>query len=151
MQEQVIGQHGDASRRAIALHRELVLPVASLLIVAAAVLLALMLINAHWLDAKAKEESVGAMEAGLDERAGQLDRVVKDYAWWDEAVQKVQVEQDRDWAQARLGTYLFGTHEYDWAFVVAPGGATFHAAYQGDTIDPRPLFARPEGVAHAGG
>ncbi|MGE3739875.1 MAG: CHASE4 domain-containing protein, partial [Geminicoccaceae bacterium] len=134
MHEQVIGQHGDTSRRAIALHRELVLPVASLLAVAAAVFLALMLINAHRLDAKSKEASIGAMQAGLDERAGQLDRVVKDYAWWNEAVEEVQIKGDRAWAEARLGAYLYGTHEYDWAFVVAPDGSTFHAAYQGETV-----------------
>ncbi len=134
MHEQVIGQHGGALRRAIAVHRQLILPVASLLAVATAVLVALMLINAQWLDSKAKEASIGAMRAGIDERASQLDRVVKDYAWWNEAVDAIQVRNDREWAEARLGAYLYGTHEYDWAFVVAPDGSTFHAAYQGDTV-----------------
>lgn len=134
MHEQVIGQHGDASRRAIALHRELILPVASLLMVAAAVLFGLMLINAYRLDFKAKDASIRAMEAGIDERADQLDRVVKDYAWWNEAFEEVGQRQNRDWAEARLGAYLYGTHEYDWAFVVGPDGSTFHAAFQGEAV-----------------
>ena len=132
MHEQVIGPHGGASRRAIAVHRQLILPVASLLAVAAAVLLALMLINAQVLDDKAKVQSLGAMQAGIDERADQLDRVVKDYAWWNEAVEEIQNNRSRDWAEARLGAYLYGTHEYDWAFVVAPDGSTFHAADRGE-------------------
>ena len=74
------------------------------------------------------------MREGLDERAGQLDRVVKDYAWWNEAVEAIQLRQDRAWAEARLGSYLYGTHEYDWAFVIAPDGSTFIAALEGETV-----------------
>ena len=74
------------------------------------------------------------MREGLSERAGQLDRVVKDYAWWNEAVEAIQLRQDRAWAEARLGSYLYGTHEYDWAFVIAPDGSTFHAALEGETV-----------------
>ena len=75
------------------------------------------------------------MREGLDERAGQLDRVVKDYAWWNEAVEAIQLRQDRAWAEARLGSYLYGTHEYDWAFVIAPDGSTFFAALEGETVE----------------
>ena len=31
-----------------------------------------------------------------------------------------------------LGPYLYGTHAYDWAFVVAPDNSTFFAAFQGE-------------------
>ncbi len=74
------------------------------------------------------------MQEGIDERADQLDRVVKDYAWWNEAVEAIQLRRDRDWAEARLGAYLYGTHAYDWAFVVAPDGSTFHAAFRGEVV-----------------
>ena len=83
---------------------------------------------------RAAKASIDAMREGLNERAGQLDRVVKDYAWWNEAVEAIQLRQDRAWAEARLGSYLYGTHEYDWAFVIAPDGATFHAALEGETV-----------------
>ena len=55
--------------------------------------------------------------------------------------QQVQVAHDRDWAAARLGSYLYGTHAYDWAFVVAPDDATFFAAFRGE--------AKPLGMAEA--
>ena len=74
------------------------------------------------------------MREGLNERAGQLDRVVKDYAWWNEAVEAIQRARIATWAEARLGSYLYGTHEYDWAFVIAPDGSTFHAALEGETV-----------------
>ena len=134
MLEQVTAQNGDASRRAIAVHRQLILPVASLLAVAAAVLLGLMLINGQRLDDQDKQGSIATMQEGIDERADQLDRVVKDYAWWNEAVEAIQLRRDRDWAEARLGAYLYGTHAYDWAFVVAPDGSTFHAAFRGEVV-----------------
>ncbi len=134
MLEKVSATSGVASRRAIAIHRQLILPVAMLLVIAAGVLAALMHFNAGVLDSRAQKASIDAMREGLDERARQLDRVVKDYAWWNEAVEAIQLRQDRAWAEARLGSYLYGTHEYDWAFVIAPDGSTFHAALEGETV-----------------
>jgi diguanylate cyclase (GGDEF)-like protein/PAS domain S-box-containing protein len=128
----VVAKTGDASRRAMAIHRQQILPIAWLLVLAAASLAGLMLFAAVTLDARTREESIEAVRAGLNERADQLDRVVKDYAWWNEAVQAIQVAHDRDWAIARLGPYLYGTHAYDWAFVVAPDDSTFFAAFQGE-------------------
>ena len=134
MLEKVTATNGAASRRAIAIHRQLILPVAVLVVIAAGVLAALMQFNAGVLDSRAQKASIDAMREGLSERAGQLDRVVKDYAWWNEAVEAIQLRQDRAWAEARLGSYLYGTHEYDWAFVIAPDGSTFHAALEGETV-----------------
>ena len=134
MLEKVTATNGVASRRAIAIHRQLILPVAMLLVIAAGVLAALMHFNAGVLDSRAQKASIDAMREGLDERARQLDRVVKDYAWWNEAVDAIQLRQDRAWAEARLGSYLYGTHEYDWAFVIAPDGSTFHAALEGEAV-----------------
>ena len=123
---------GDASRRAVAIHRQQILPIAWLLVLAAASLTGLMLFAAITLDGRTREESIDAVRAGLNERADQLDRVVKDYAWWNEAVQAIQVDHDLDWAAARLGPYLYGTHAYDWAFVIAPDDSTFFAGFQGE-------------------
>ena len=134
MLEKVTASNGVASRRAIAIHRQLILPVAVLVAIAAGVLAALMQFNAGVLDNRAQKASIDAMREGLNEHAGQLDRVVKDYAWWNEAVEAIQLRQDRAWAEARLGSYLYGTHEYDWAFVIAPDGSTFHAALEGKTV-----------------
>ena len=134
MVDKVTVPSGSASRRAIAIHRQLILPVAVLLLIAAGVLAALMHFNAGALDSREQQASVDAMREGLDERARQLDRVVKDYAWWNEAVEAIQLRRDRAWAEARLGSYLYGTHEYDWAFVIAPDDTTFHAALEGETM-----------------
>jgi diguanylate cyclase (GGDEF)-like protein/PAS domain S-box-containing protein len=130
----VIGRNGDASRRAVALHRQVILPVAVLLLLAAAALAGLMLFNARAQDEIARDASILAMHEGIGERAKQLDRVVKDYAWWNEAVEAIQLRQDHAWAEARLGYYLHGTHKYDWAFVVAPDDSTFFAALEGEPV-----------------
>ena len=123
---------GDAGRRAMAIHRQQILPIAWLLVLAAACLAGLMLFTAIMLDARTRVESIDAMRAGLNERKDQLDRVVKDYAWWNEAVEAIQIAHDRDWAAARLGPYLYGTHAYDWAFVIAPDNSMFFAGYKGE-------------------
>ena len=103
MLEKVTATNGAASRRAIAIHRQLILPVAVLVVIAAGVLAALMQFNAGVLDSRAQKASIDAMREGLSERAGQLDRVVKDYAWWNEAVEAIQLRQDRAWAEAAPG------------------------------------------------
>ena len=134
MMEQSAAPHVDNARRAIAVDRAVFFVLAGALVFGVGVLAALMLFNARALDSRTQEASIDVMREGLSERAGQLDRVVKDYAWWNEAVEAIQLRQDRAWAEARLGSYLYGTHEYDWAFVIAPDGSTFHAAKEGETV-----------------
>ena len=132
MQDKVSAANSTASRRAIAIHRQLLLPVAVLLLISAGVLAALMQFNAGKLDRAAAEDAAKVIEEALDVRARQLDRVVKDYAWWNEAVTSIQIERDLAWAEDRLGAVLFGTHAYDLAFVVAPDDTTFYASRNGE-------------------
>ena len=132
MQDKVSAANSTASRRAIAIHRQLLLPVAVLLLISAGVLAALMQFNAGKLDRAAAEDAAKVIEEALDVRARQLDRVVKDYAWWNEAVISIQIERDLAWAEDRLGAVLFGTHAYDLAFVVAPDDTTFYASRNGE-------------------
>ena len=134
MQDKVSAANSTASRRAIAIHRQLLLPVAVLLLISAGVLAALMQFNAGKLDRAAADDAAQVLEEALDVRARQLDRVVKDYAWWNEAVTSIQVERNRAWAEDRLGAVLFGTHAYDLAFVVAPDDTTFYASRNGEPI-----------------
>ena len=125
---------GDAYRRAVAIHRQLILPIAVLLGLAAVALAGLIVFNARNQDLIARTASIEAIEEGLNERAGQLNRVVKDYAWWTEAFEAIQLRADREWATQRLGPYLYGTHEYEWAFVIAPDDTTFFAALLGEPV-----------------
>jgi sensor domain CHASE-containing protein len=117
-----------------------------------------MLINAHRLDVRATEASIFTMREALDEREDQLDRVVRDHAWSNEAVEAIEVRQDRAWGEARLGSYLHETYPYDWTFVIAPDGSTFFGAHEGDPVADditkalgtdqwRPLVERSRGVA----
>ena len=131
MQDKVIVANGMASRRAIAIHRQLILPVAVLLLISAGVLAALMQFNAGKLDREAEHHSRNVVEEALDVRARQLDRVVKDYAWWNEAVLSIELQRDLSWAEDRLGAVLYSTHAYDLAFVVAPDDTTFYASHNG--------------------
>ncbi len=135
MQDKVIAANGMASRRAIAIHRQLILPVAVLLLISAGVLAALMQFNAGKLDREAEHHSRNVVEEALDVRARQLDRVVKDYAWWNEAVLSIELQRDLSWAEDRLGAVLYSTHAYDLAFVVAPDDTTFYASHNGVRTD----------------
>ena len=69
-----------ASRRAVALHRQVIMPVAALLVLTVVVLAVLMGINAAAEDDKARRASLETMQASIDIRVQQLDNVVRDYA-----------------------------------------------------------------------
>ena len=125
----------NAQQEAINIHRKVILPLALLLCIAALMLAVLMLVNASILDRRSAKASILAIKEGLNTRLTQLDRVVKDYAWWNEAYAAIQVAQDRHWAEIRLGKYLYSTHQYDWAFVVAADDSTFYAALQGEAVE----------------
>ena len=124
-----------ASRRAVALHRQVILPVAALLVLTVVVLGVLMAVNAAGQDGKARRASLETMQAGIDIRVEQLDKVVRDYALWNEAVEQVQLRRNREWAALRLGASLSETHGYEWAFVVAPDGSTFFASEKGEATE----------------
>ena len=123
-----------ASQRAMALHRQVIMPVAALLVLTVVVLGVLMVVNAATEDDKARRASLETMQASIDVRVRQLDNVVADYALWNEAVQEVQLNRNREWANRRLGHYLNESHGYEWAFVVDPEYGTFMAAEQGEPI-----------------
>ena len=81
MMDELTAHHSDGVHRAIAVQRRWLAALAVALVLSVGVFVAMMLINAHRLDERAKEASVGTMHEGIDERADQLDRVVKDHAW----------------------------------------------------------------------
>ena len=162
MMEQLAAHDVDSARRASAVSRIVFLTLGGALLLGVGLVAALMVFNAQVLDSRAQHASVDAMREGLDERARQLDRVVETYAWWNEAVEAIQSRQDRGWAAVNLGSDLYHTYPYDWAFVIAPDGSTFHAALEGNPVADdistalgndlwRPLVEQSRGVVVDGG
>lgn len=158
MLEQLAAEHQAVVRRALAVQLGWFVAFIGALVLAVGLVAVLMLINAHRLDVRAKQASIATMQEALDEREDQLDRVVKDHAWSNEAVEAVQLHRDHSWAEARLGPYLHDAYRYDWAFIIAPNGSTFYAAHEGDPVADditkalgndqwRPLVERSRGVA----
>ena len=67
-----------------------------------------------------------------------LTRLVRDYAWWDQTVEKILVELDPSWAADNIGAYLsenFGTSA---TLVVNPNNETIYASVDNDR---RPDFS----------
>ncbi len=162
MMEQLAAHDVDSARRASAVPRIVFLTLGGALLLGVGLIAALMVFNAQVLDSRAQHASVDAMREGLDERARQLDRVVGTNAWRNEAVEAIQSRQDRAWAAVNLGSDIYHTYSYDWAFVIAPDGSTFHAALEGNPVADdistalgndlwRPLVEQSRGVVVDGG
>jgi sensor domain CHASE-containing protein len=134
MMEQLAAEHDAVVRRAITVQLRWFAALIGVPVLAVVVAAVLMLMNARTLDRAAERHAVNVVAEALDVRARQLDRVVKDYAWSNETVEAIQQRHDREWADASFGSDLYGTHAYDFAFVVAPDGSTFYAAHEGETV-----------------
>ncbi|WGF90600.1 bifunctional diguanylate cyclase/phosphodiesterase [Marinivivus vitaminiproducens] len=74
--------------------------------------------SARTQDTLARELSEGAVDDTLQSRAAQLGRVVKDYAWWNDAVRYLDLDLDADWADVNIGGYVHETHGYQLSLVV---------------------------------
>lgn len=122
----------DASQRELRFARRVVLPVASAVVVMTLAVVALIL----WTGAQQDRMAIAAgrkLAAGaLAARAADIARQANDYAYWDEAFEKLHERFDGDWADANLGAWLNDSFGIDLSFVVTPDGRTRYAMVDGE-------------------
>lgn len=132
--EHLAAEHDAVVRRAIGVQLRWLAALIGVPLLAVAAAAALGFGQAQELDRVAEHNAVLMVAEALEARARQLDRDVTDHARSNEAVEAIRLRQDRAWADAHFGSDLYDTHEYDFAFVVAPDGSTFYAAHKGEPV-----------------
>jgi len=83
-------------------------------------------------DRQSRDASVAAIAEYLKNRSRMINRITKDYAWWNDAVRYLQLEFNAEWADRNLGGYLHSTFGLEIALVMDPKGRTIYAAIDGE-------------------
>jgi diguanylate cyclase (GGDEF)-like protein/PAS domain S-box-containing protein len=65
----------------------------------------------------------------------QVSITVKDYSYWDEAVQHLALTLDPDWADNNVGRYIHDTFGYEYSFVIDRGDRTVYGQIDGARVD----------------
>ena len=85
-----------------------------------------------WLTVQSdRQEAVRETELAKLVISNRLDFMVRnqsDYATWDDAVAKLVLTMDRDWANDNIGPYLFHTQGYEHSFVIDAHDRTIYAS-----------------------
>jgi diguanylate cyclase (GGDEF)-like protein/PAS domain S-box-containing protein len=86
-------------------------------------------------DKDSRDGSIAAMSEYLGGRVRTVGRIAKDYAWWNDAVQHLQLKLNEDWANRNIAGYLYDTFGLDASLVVDGRGRTVYASLDGERAD----------------
>lgn len=95
------------------LRRRLLIPVFLIVFVSAAVIGGLVYGASRAEDRAALAASQHLVAAIVSARHQSLKRQVKDYSWWDTAIEKLLIKFDPEWAHETIGTYLDDNFDID--------------------------------------
>ena len=110
---------------------QVALPIASLMIAAAALVFGVLWWTADERDRHAIAASGQVVLGVIASRGEFLADQAMDYVVWDDAFEHLHVAPDPDWADRNIGSWLFGSAGIDVALVVAPGGRVTYASRDG--------------------
>ncbi len=109
--------------------------------IAALVLAALgLLAGALWLasasqDALARQHERQLIEHAIATVRRQTSLTVKDYAYWDDAVQHLVLGLDPEWADGNVGAYIHDTFGFEYSFVLDGDDRTIYGQVDGARSD----------------
>src|ERR671911_10326 len=84
-----------------------IVPIAALVALAMGVVVAFIWFSAATQDRIAFEKSVEAVQTAIQRRHGAIGAHVTDYAWWNDAVEHLDLALDEAWADVNVGAYQY--------------------------------------------
>jgi sensor domain CHASE-containing protein len=110
------------------------LSVVALLCLGSLVIGSLILVAAQSQDRLIAERAADLARAVLSERQVELGRIVRDYAWWDDAYINLTETPDATWAEANIGPYLNDAFDVSIATVLRPDGHPVFSFMRGAAV-----------------
>ena len=98
-------------------------------------LLGVLWLIADYQTSVAQQEQAKLAEGAVTVRGEHIEKTAMDYGAWDEAVERLVVSPDPDWADENIGRPTFENLGFDMAFVVAPDDTATYAMVHGDRFD----------------
>lgn len=127
--------------------RNLLLPILMLVavaLVAVGALLSWSAISINQRDAVAQEDLIRSV---VQLRKDNLRQLVIDYAWWDDAVARLDTEVNGRWARERLPEYLNSAFGISAGWIVKPDGKVAFSFEEGAPLAPEESPMLPAGTA----
>ena len=122
------------TRRSKAIHT-IIVPIALLVMIAMAVVVAFILFSAKKQDEIARNDSIKSVSGALDRNLTHLERIAKDFAWWNEAVENLVMSVDLEWADQGIGFYAFENYGYETSFVIDGQNRTIYSSMNAERMD----------------
>jgi PAS domain S-box-containing protein len=123
--------------------RGLLVPFVLIALLGTAFVAGTLVIAAGGQDRIAQEAETRAVRNEIERLRKQVERVVVDYSYWDQAVENLVGKFDADWTANNLGSYLSDVHEIDVSYVLDPDNRVTYAYAPGPTgtVDPFMRFS----------
>ena len=132
-------------RRSRKLIQHVILPIAVLVAVAMAVVVAFVWFSAQRQDEIALEQSIESVRTAIERKLHQIGLVAKDYSWWTDSFRNLDLAFDPEWTHTNIGFYIYDVHGFEMSFVVDRADRTVYAQVDGeplaDDIDARALLS----------
>jgi diguanylate cyclase (GGDEF)-like protein/PAS domain S-box-containing protein len=123
-----------------------IVPIAALVALAMGVVVAFIWFSATTQDRIAFQKSVEAVQTAMQRRHGAIGANVTDYAWWNDAVEHLDLALDETWADVNVGAYQYETHEIELSLVVDRNDRTIFARLDGEPTELGAFEILPEGL-----
>jgi diguanylate cyclase (GGDEF)-like protein/PAS domain S-box-containing protein len=121
---------------ATSIDRRLVQPVVVLVALIIGLAAVTLVGSARHLDEQAAARQRGLAAGVLAAAERSVGKTVRDYAWWDEAVEALHGPVDRPWADENLaGEYARENFGFAFGFAIAPDGRTSYLARDGEPVE----------------
>jgi diguanylate cyclase (GGDEF)-like protein/PAS domain S-box-containing protein len=112
--------------------QHVIIPIAALVGVAMAVVAGFVGYSAYSQDRIALEQSIASVRDAVDRKQRQIGLVAKDYSWWNDSAQNLDLAFDPEWAQTNIGFYIYDVHGFELSFVVDRYDRTIYGQIDGE-------------------
>ncbi|RDJ05754.1 bifunctional diguanylate cyclase/phosphodiesterase [Rhizobium grahamii] len=127
-------------------NRRIVFPMAGILIVSIAVVIAIVVLSARQQNILEVQASTKLATTALQVKAREVARNLRDYAVWEDAYKNLHEKLDVEWAatDGNIGANIFEGLGYEMAFAVDPNEKTVYAVVEGvpQSVDALQLMPR---------
>jgi diguanylate cyclase (GGDEF)-like protein/PAS domain S-box-containing protein len=113
----------------------ILVPIAALVIAALGLLAGALWFASVSQDNLARQHEHQLIEHAIATVLRQTALEVKDYAYWDDAVQHLVLGLDPAWADANVGSYIYDTFGFEYSFVINSDDRTIYAQIDGARAD----------------
>jgi diguanylate cyclase (GGDEF)-like protein/PAS domain S-box-containing protein len=123
-----------------------IVPIAALVALAMGVVVAFIWFSATTQDRIALEKSIESVQTAIERRHGAIGANVTDYAWWNDAVEHLDLALDETWADDNVGAYQYENYEIELSLVLDRSNQTIFARLDGAPAGTDAFEILPQGL-----